>query len=112
MHRAGKGNKTHQSPVLVVVVVVVSDQDHPVGAAVVHVRRLSWRLSQLCWVLYCDLMCLDYDGNLLDTCVIALLAALKNGETHTHTRTLLCLRRTTIFTFGTTTTQPYVSVTV
>uniref|UniRef100_A0A8C5BDR5 Ribosomal RNA-processing protein 43 n=1 Tax=Gadus morhua TaxID=8049 RepID=A0A8C5BDR5_GADMO len=35
---------------------------------------------RLCWVLYCDLMCLDYDGNLLDTCTIALLAALKNAQ--------------------------------
>ncbi|XP_062869654.1 exosome complex component RRP43 [Trichomycterus rosablanca] len=34
--------------------------------------------SKLCWVLYCDIMCLDYDGNLLDACLIALLAALKN----------------------------------
>lgn len=25
-------------------------------------------------------MCLDYDGNLLDACIIALLAGLKNGE--------------------------------
>lgn len=38
-----------------------------------------WLRLQLCWVLYCDLMCLDYDGNLLDACVIALLAALKNS---------------------------------
>ncbi|XP_053312317.1 exosome complex component RRP43 [Spea bombifrons] len=30
------------------------------------------------WVLYCDLMCLDYDGNLLDACTCALVAALKN----------------------------------
>ncbi|KPP71347.1 exosome complex component RRP43-like [Scleropages formosus] len=35
---------------------------------------------QLSWVLYCDIMCLDYDGNLLDACVIALLAALENGK--------------------------------
>lgn len=34
---------------------------------------------QLCWVLYCDIMCLDYDGNLLDACVTSLLAALKNS---------------------------------
>uniref|UniRef100_A0A3B5PZG1 Ribosomal RNA-processing protein 43 n=1 Tax=Xiphophorus maculatus TaxID=8083 RepID=A0A3B5PZG1_XIPMA len=34
----------------------------------------------LCWVLYCDIMCLDYDGNILDACIIALLAALKNTQ--------------------------------
>lgn len=36
--------------------------------------------EKLCWVLYCDIMCLDYDGNLLDTCIVALLAALKNTQ--------------------------------
>ncbi|XP_026857387.1 exosome complex component RRP43 [Electrophorus electricus] len=36
--------------------------------------------SKLCWVLYCDIMCLDYDGNLLDACIITLLAALKNAQ--------------------------------
>lgn len=36
-------------------------------------------LLQLCWVLYCDIMCLDYDGNILDACIIALLASLKNS---------------------------------
>ncbi|CAH2225042.1 exosome complex component RRP43 [Pelobates cultripes] len=34
--------------------------------------------GKLVWVLYCDLICLDYDGNLLDACVCALVAALKN----------------------------------
>ncbi|XP_074650747.1 exosome complex component RRP43-like [Tubulanus polymorphus] len=32
--------------------------------------------GKLCWVLYCDLMCLDYDGNIIDACITALLAAL------------------------------------
>ncbi|XP_038134735.1 exosome complex component RRP43 [Cyprinodon tularosa] len=36
--------------------------------------------GKLCWVLYCDIMCLDYDGNILDACIIALLAALKNTQ--------------------------------
>ncbi|NXM26514.1 EXOS8 protein, partial [Oxyruncus cristatus] len=34
----------------------------------------------LAWVLYCDIICLDYDGNLLDASVFALLAALKNVQ--------------------------------
>uniref|UniRef100_A0A8C5R6Y7 Ribosomal RNA-processing protein 43 n=1 Tax=Leptobrachium leishanense TaxID=445787 RepID=A0A8C5R6Y7_9ANUR len=34
--------------------------------------------GKLVWVLYCDFICLDYDGNLLDTCVCALVAALRN----------------------------------
>ena len=36
--------------------------------------------NKLCWALYADLMCLDYDGNILDACCIALLAALKNTQ--------------------------------
>ncbi|XP_015284487.1 PREDICTED: exosome complex component RRP43 [Gekko japonicus] len=36
--------------------------------------------GKLAWVLYCDIICLDYDGNLLDACVCALLAALKNVQ--------------------------------
>ncbi|KAF4794757.1 Exosome complex component RRP43 [Turdus rufiventris] len=34
--------------------------------------------GKLAWVLYCDIICLDYDGNLLDASVFALLSALKN----------------------------------
>lgn len=30
------------------------------------------------WVLFCDLVCLDYDGNINDACTLALLAALKD----------------------------------
>ncbi|XP_027712691.1 exosome complex component RRP43 isoform X2 [Vombatus ursinus] len=36
--------------------------------------------GKLAWVLYCDLICLDYDGNILDACTFALLAALRNVE--------------------------------
>ncbi|XP_059349529.1 exosome complex component RRP43 isoform X3 [Ammospiza nelsoni] len=36
--------------------------------------------GKLAWVLYCDIICLDYDGNLLDASVFALLAALKNVQ--------------------------------
>ena len=39
---------------------------------------------QMCWVLYCDMICLNYDGNLLDVCTAALLAALRTGESHCH----------------------------
>ncbi|KAJ8028707.1 Exosome complex component RRP43 [Holothuria leucospilota] len=35
-------------------------------------------LSKLSWVLHCDMICLDYDGNIVDASLIALLAALKN----------------------------------
>ncbi|KAM8835654.1 exosome complex component RRP43 [Synchiropus picturatus] len=48
------------------------------SSEVVQMEDLCIERGKLCWVLYCDLVCLDHDGNLLDACVIALLAALKN----------------------------------
>ncbi|KAG7269973.1 hypothetical protein CRUP_021828 [Coryphaenoides rupestris] len=50
------------------------------SSEVVNPEDLCIERGKLCWVLYCDLMCLDYDGNLLDACIIALLAALKNTQ--------------------------------
>ncbi|XP_030648547.1 exosome complex component RRP43 [Chanos chanos] len=47
---------------------------------VIQKKDLCIEKGKLCWVLYCDIMCLDYDGNLLDACIIALLAALKNAQ--------------------------------
>ncbi|XP_067290241.1 exosome complex component RRP43 [Pseudorasbora parva] len=46
----------------------------------INMEELCVEKSKLCWVLYCDIMCLDYDGNLLDACIIVLLAALKNAR--------------------------------
>ncbi|XP_022079421.1 exosome complex component RRP43-like [Acanthaster planci] len=34
--------------------------------------------AKLCWVLFCDIVCLDYDGNIVDACLVALVAALRN----------------------------------
>ncbi|XP_009957260.1 PREDICTED: exosome complex component RRP43, partial [Leptosomus discolor] len=36
--------------------------------------------GKLAWVLYCDIICLDYDGNILDASAFALLAALKSVQ--------------------------------
>ncbi|XP_042621220.1 exosome complex component RRP43-like [Cyprinus carpio] len=46
----------------------------------INMEELCIEKSKLCWVLYCDIMCLDYDGNLLDACMIVLLAALRNAR--------------------------------
>jgi len=35
------------------------------------------------WYLYVDLYCLDYDGNLFDASLVALLAALHDGKATT-----------------------------
>ncbi|KXJ26502.1 exosome complex component RRP43 [Exaiptasia diaphana] len=34
--------------------------------------------AKLVWALYVDMICLDYDGNVTDACMVAMLAALKN----------------------------------
>uniref|UniRef100_A0A3Q3M212 Exosome complex component RRP43 n=1 Tax=Mastacembelus armatus TaxID=205130 RepID=A0A3Q3M212_9TELE len=44
---------------------------------IIQTEDLCIERGKLCWVLYCDMICLDYDGNILDACIIALLAALK-----------------------------------
>lgn len=44
----------------------------------IDMESLCISAGKLVWVLYCDLVCLDYDGNVTDACVLALLAALKN----------------------------------
>ncbi|XP_029028739.1 exosome complex component RRP43 [Betta splendens] len=50
------------------------------SSEVIDTEDLCIERGKLCWVLYCDIICLDYDGNILDACVIALLAALKNTK--------------------------------
>ncbi|XP_030010070.1 exosome complex component RRP43 [Sphaeramia orbicularis] len=50
------------------------------SSEMIQTEDLCIERGKLCWVLYCDLMCLDYDGNVLDACIIALLAALKNTQ--------------------------------
>ncbi|KAI4901251.1 hypothetical protein NFI96_015260 [Prochilodus magdalenae] len=50
------------------------------GSQIIKKEDLCIERSKLCWVLYCDIMCLDYDGNLLDACVVTLLAALRNTQ--------------------------------
>ncbi|PWA23139.1 hypothetical protein CCH79_00002315 [Gambusia affinis] len=50
------------------------------SSEVIKAEDLCVDRGKLCWVLYCDIMCLDYDGNILDACIIALLAALKNTQ--------------------------------
>ncbi|XP_028839146.1 exosome complex component RRP43 [Denticeps clupeoides] len=50
------------------------------SSEVIQTEDLCVEKGKLCWVLYCDIVCLDYDGNLLDACIIALLAALKNTQ--------------------------------
>lgn len=43
----------------------------------VKLEELCITKEKLAWCLYADLICLDYDGALIDACVTALMAALK-----------------------------------
>lgn len=45
-------------------------------SGVVDCSRLCVLSGQLAWILYCDVVCLDLDGNLLDACLLSVMAAL------------------------------------
>lgn len=49
----------------------------------VNLKDLCIAKDDLAWVLYCDIVCLDNDGCVLDAAFIALLAALKNRKYNT-----------------------------
>ncbi|KAM9609852.1 exosome complex component RRP43 isoform 2-T2 [Trichechus inunguis] len=50
------------------------------NSQIIQKEDLCISQGKLAWVLYCDLICLDYDGNILDASTFALLAALKNVQ--------------------------------
>ncbi|XP_014791363.1 exosome complex component RRP43 [Octopus bimaculoides] len=43
-------------------------------------KELCITPGKLVWVLYCDMICLDYDGNVLDVALLSLMAALYNCQ--------------------------------
>ena len=49
-----------------------------INSGCVDLTQLCIAKGKLAWVLYCDLVCLDDDGAVLDVAVIALMAALKS----------------------------------
>ncbi|XP_031839263.1 exosome complex component RRP43 [Nomia melanderi] len=42
----------------------------------VNLKDLCIYKSKLVWVLYCDLLCINYDGSVIDACIGALIGAL------------------------------------
>ncbi|XP_026765118.1 exosome complex component RRP43-like [Galleria mellonella] len=48
-----------------------------VNSKSVDLKDLCIVPDKLAWVLYCDMVCLDNDGSLVDACIIALMASLK-----------------------------------
>ncbi|XP_043685912.1 exosome complex component RRP43-like [Vespula pensylvanica] len=47
------------------------------NSAAVDLKNLCIYKTKLVWVLYCDLLCINYDGAVIDACVGALTTALK-----------------------------------
>ncbi|KAF7414169.1 hypothetical protein HZH68_002658 [Vespula germanica] len=48
-----------------------------INSAAVDLKNLCIRKAKLVWVLYCDLLCINYDGAVIDACVGALATAFK-----------------------------------
>uniref|UniRef100_A0A1B6CB03 Ribosomal RNA-processing protein 43 n=1 Tax=Clastoptera arizonana TaxID=38151 RepID=A0A1B6CB03_9HEMI len=46
-------------------------------SSMIDTKQLCIAHDKLAWVLYCDMICLDHDGSILDACVAVLSAALK-----------------------------------
>ncbi|KAI8049072.1 ribosomal protein S5 domain 2-type protein [Syncephalis plumigaleata] len=57
---------------------LISERLHSLLSKVVVLEDLCIEPEQAVWVIYADLTCLNYDGNIFDACVLALSAALKN----------------------------------
>ncbi|XP_003703797.1 exosome complex component RRP43 [Megachile rotundata] len=47
-----------------------------INSAAIDLKDLCICKGKLAWVLYCDLLCINYDGSVIDACVGALTAAL------------------------------------
>lgn len=50
------------------------------NSATLDLKELCICKDKLVWALYCDLICIDYDGSVTDACIGALIAALKTCE--------------------------------
>lgn len=46
----------------------------------INLKSLCLHPDKLAWCLYADLICLDYDGSIIDACVIALMSALRTSK--------------------------------
>lgn len=46
------------------------------NSAAIDLKDLCVYKGKLVWVLYCDLVCINYDGSIIDACIGALTATL------------------------------------
>ena len=50
---------------------------------VLPLKKLGIRPGKSAWVLYIDIVCINYDGNAFDAAVLAVMTALRNSESFT-----------------------------
>ena len=48
--------------------------------------------DQYCWVLYADMVCLEYDGSIIDACLLSLMASLQNCTLSLNVSNASCCR--------------------
>ncbi|KAK7085188.1 Exosome complex component RRP43 [Halocaridina rubra] len=49
-----------------------------ISSKMLNLEELCIKSNKLAWCLYCDVVCLNYDGNLLDAALVSFMAALQN----------------------------------
>lgn len=55
--------------------------DHLISQSLlIDMKQLCIANDKLAWVIYCDLICLDHDGGIIDACVAVMSAALRTGQ--------------------------------
>lgn len=52
---------------------------HAYRTSTISLEDLCIQPGKAAWVLYVDATCINYDGNVFDATLIAMVAALKNG---------------------------------
>jgi exosome complex RNA-binding protein Rrp42 (RNase PH superfamily) len=48
-----------------------------INSEAIDLKDLCIHKDKLVWVLYCDIISIDYDGSVIDACIAALMSALK-----------------------------------
>ncbi|KAJ3339573.1 Exosome complex component RRP43 [Gonapodya sp. JEL0774] len=56
----------------------VPDEGYFGGSPILDLKQLCIEQGSAVWVLYADVVCLNYDGNVMDAALIAIMAALKD----------------------------------
>jgi exosome complex component RRP43 len=50
------------------------------NVSILNLEQLCIEPNKAAWVLYADIVCLNYDGSILDAILLSLMAALLNGR--------------------------------